>query len=168
MTDPATPIEVSGVVKWFDASKGYGFVARSDGGEDIMLHVSCLRHSGYQGARDGAAVVCEIVAGPKGAQASRILSMDESMATRIERKPKTKVIVTPQSGLEPAKVKWFNRLRGYGFLTCGAGTPDIFVHMETLREFGLTDLVVGQTLLVRYGTGPNGLMAAEVRRPTTS
>src|SRR6188508_3344958 len=79
------------------------------------------------------------------------------------RPPCTHVTVTPTSGLERAQVKWFNRLRGFGFLTRGEGTPDIFVHMETLRRYGLAELRPGQTVLVRFGPGPKGLMAAEVR-----
>ena len=70
--------------------------------------------------------------------------------------------MTPTSGLERAQVKWFNRLRGFGFLTRGEGTPDIFVHMETLRRFGLTELRPGQFVLVRFGPGPKGMMAAEI------
>ena len=77
--------------------------------------------------------------------------------------PRTHVTVTATSGLERAQVKWFNRLRGFGFLTRGEGTEDIFVHMETLRRFGLTELRPGQYVLVRFGPGPKGLMAAEVR-----
>jgi cold shock CspA family protein len=74
----------------------------------------------------------------------------------------THVVVRATSGLELAKVKWFNRNRGFGFLTRGEGTPDIFVHMETLRQYGLAELRPSQTVIVRYGPGPKGLMAVEV------
>ena len=106
----------------------------------------------------------EVLARPKGLQAFRILSMDESTAVHPSTLPpaRTHVTVTPTSGLERALVKWFNRLRGFGFLTRGEGTPDIFVHMETLRRYGLAELRPGQTVLVRFGPGPKGLMAAEV------
>ncbi len=76
--------------------------------------------------------------------------------------PRTHVSVAPTSGLERAQVKWFNRLRGFGFLTRGEGTPDVFVHMETLRRYGMTELRPGQYVLVRFGPGPKGLMATEV------
>ena len=76
---------------------------------------------------------------------------------------RTHVSVTPTSGLVRAQVKWFNRLRGFGFLTCGEGTPDIFVHMETLRRFGMTELRPGQYVLVRFGPGSKGMMAAEIQ-----
>jgi CspA family cold shock protein len=76
---------------------------------------------------------------------------------------RTHVQVTPTSGLEQVEVKWFNRIRGFGFLTRGDGTEDIFVHMETLRRFGIAELRPGQIVLVRFGDGPKGLMAAEIR-----
>jgi cold shock protein len=160
----ASVVEVSGVIKWFDVAKGFGFIVPDNGMPDVLLHVTCLRRDGFQTAYEGARVVCEVLQRPKGMQAFRILSMDESTAIHpAQTPPRTHVSVTPTSGLERAQVKWFNRLRGFGFLTRGEGTPDIFVHMETLRRFGLTELRPGQTVLVRHGPGPKGLMAAEVR-----
>ncbi len=157
-------IEVAGVIKWFDVAKGYGFIIPDNGMADVLLHVTVLRRDGYQTAYEGARLVCEVLARPKGLQAFRVISMDESTAVHPAQMPppRTHVTVTPTSGLERAQVKWFNRLRGFGFLTRGEGTPDIFVHMETLRRFGMTELRPGQFLLVRYGPGPKGLMAAEV------
>jgi len=164
LDDAASVVEVSGVIKWFDVAKGFGFIVPDNGMPDVLLHVTCLRRDGFQTAYEGARVVCEVLQRPKGMQAFRILSMDESTAIHpAQTPPRTHVTVTPTSGLERAQVKWFNRLRGFGFLTRGEGTPDIFVHMETLRRFGLTELRPGQTVLVRHGPGPKGLMAAEVR-----
>jgi CspA family cold shock protein len=158
-------IEVAGVIKWFDVAKGYGFIVPSNGMPDVLLHVAVLRRDGYQTAYEGARVLCEALPRAKGLQAFRILSMDESTAVHPAQMPppRTHVTVTPTSGLERAQVKWFNRLRGFGFLTRGEGTPDIFVHMETLRRFGIAELRPGQFVLVRYGIGPKGMMAAEVR-----
>jgi CspA family cold shock protein len=164
--DGATSVvEVVGVIKWFDVSKGYGFIVPDSGVGDVLLHVTCLRRDGYQTAYEGARIVCEALERPKGLQAFRVLSMDESTAVHPAQMPppRTHVTVTPTSGLERAIVKWFNRLRGFGFLTRGEGTPDIFVHMETLRRYGITGLRPGQTVLVRFGPGPKGMMASEVR-----
>lgn len=158
-------VELTGVIKWFDVSKGFGFIVPDNGMPDILLHVTCLRRDGFQTAYEGARVVVEVSQRQKGLQAFRVVSMDESTALHPAQMPppRTHVTVTPTSGLERAMVKWFNRLRGFGFLTRGEGTEDIFVHMETLRRYGITELRPGQTVLVRYGPGSKGLMAAEVR-----
>ena len=161
----ANLVELSGVIKWFDASKGYGFIVPDNGWPDILLHVTVLRRDGFQTAYEGARLVCECVQRQKGYQAFRVVSMDESTAIHPAQMlpPRTHVSVTPTSGLERAQVKWFNRLRGFGFVSCGEGTPDIFVHMETLRRYGMTELRPGQYVMVRYGPGSKGMMAAEIQ-----
>ena len=161
---PLDLIEVSGSIKWFDVAKGYGFVVPDGGGNDILLHVTILRRDGFQTAPEGARIVCEALNRSKGMQVFRVVSLDESTATHPALHPaRTHVQVVPTSGYEIAIVKWFNRVRGFGFLTRGQGTEDIFVHMETLRKFGLAELKPGDSLLVRFGPGSKGLMAAEVR-----
>ena len=163
--DGTNLVEISGAIKWFDASKGYGFIVPDNGAADVLLHVTVLRRDGYQTAYEGARIVCECVQRAKGYQAFRVVSMDESTAIHPAQMlpPRTHVSVTPTSGLERAQVKWFNRLRGFGFASEGDGKPDIFIHMEVLRRYGLAELRPDQELLVRYGPGSKGLMATEIR-----
>jgi len=158
-------IEVAGSIKWFDVAKGYGFIVPDNHMPDILLHVTCLRRDGFQTAYEGARVIVEVLDRPRGLQALRILHMDESTAVHPAQMPpsRTHVQVVPTSGIERVIVKWFNRVKGFGFVTRGEGTEDIFVHMETLRRYGLTELRPGQTVLVRFGDGPKGLMASEIR-----
>ena len=162
--DSVDLIEITGVIKWFDVAKGFGFIVPDNGMQDVLLHVTCLRRDGYQTVLEGTRVVALIQKRDRGYQAFRILSMDQTTAIHPSQMPpvKTHVQVTPTSGLERVLVKWFNRTKGFGFLTRGEGTEDIFIHMETLRRFGLTELRPGQVVLVRFGDGDKGLMAAEI------
>lgn len=156
--------EIFGSIKWFDLAKGFGFVVPDNGLPDVLLHVSQLRSVGYQTALEGARVHAIIVRSAKGLQVVSLLSMDESTAIRPSELPqRTHVVVEPESDWERATVKWFNFVRGFGFLTRGEGTSDIFVHMETLRRFGFSELRPGQAVMVRWGHGSKGVMAAELR-----
>jgi CspA family cold shock protein len=159
------PVTLAGSIKWFDVSKGFGFVVPDGGGPDILLHVTCLQRDGFRVAYEGTRIVFEAVAGRRGWQVMRILSMDLSTALHPSQlpPPRTHIAVTPTSPLVKVKVKWFNRLRGFGFANEGEGTPDIFLHMEVLRRYGLAEVRPDQELLVRYGPGSKGLMASEIR-----
>src|SRR6185312_17129767 len=135
--------EVAGMVKWFDITKGYGFIKPSSGGSgDILLHQTCVRQSGFKAAYEGATVVCEAVQGPKGLQARRLLALDNStaapQAVGSDRAPR--YVAEPKGTAFDATVKWFNRGKGYGFVSRGPNSPDIFVHMETLRRYGIREL----------------------------
>ena len=152
-------------MKWFDAVKGYGFIVPDDGGSDILIHVTVLRRDGFSAIREGARVVAEAQRRERGLQVFKVISVTEPEGGNAAplSPARTRAQASSLGGFEIVIVKWFNRSRGFGFLTRGEGTEDIFVHMETLRRYGFVDPKPGDSMLARFGPGPKGLMAAEVR-----
>ena len=157
-------IRVDGLVKWFDIGRGYGFIIPDNGLPDILLHLSCLKRDGFEAPLEGARIACEVVARQKGFQCLRVLAVDLSTAIHpVERKVRAHNTAPTTSGWVRAKVKWFNRTRGFGFATEGDGLGDIFVHMEILRKTGVAELIPDTWIYIKYGDSNRGKLATEVR-----
>lgn len=160
--------EISGVVKWFNTVKGFGFVTPADGSNDAFLHLSILRDAGFSTLQPGATVQCVVSSRSKGLQVTQIIKVDESTASPAPQpvsraSSHTAEPLGPVSDFVDATVKWFNPDKGYGFVCQTENERDVFVHMVTLRRSGVRELEAGQTVKVRIAEGPKGPQATEIR-----
>jgi CspA family cold shock protein len=159
---------ISARVKWFDATRGFGFLVSDEIDGDILIHFSVLREHGRRSLPEGAIVECIAARLDRGLQAKKVLSIDVGPAVTVQRpiaeKANRNVLADAAGEFEPALVKWFNRSKGYGFLNRPDGGDDIFVHMETVRNCGLRELQPGQLVEARIAESGKGLTAVELRQ----
>ena len=157
--------EVQGHVKWFDPGKGFGFVVAAEGGPDILLHANVLRNYGQGSVVDGSSVVLMVQDTQRGLQAVEVLNVTPPVVA--ESPPlRDMAAFSPDDiarrPVEPARVKWFDKGKGFGFANVFGSNDDIFIHVEVLRHSGLSDLQSGEAVGLRLVDGERGRMAVEI------
>ncbi len=156
---------VRGRVKWFDPGKGFGFVVAEDGGPDILLHANVLRSFGQSTVADGSGIEVEVTRTERGMQAAAVLLITPpelppgaGLADLADIDP----AILVQRPLEPARVKWFDKGKGFGFANVWGSEEDVFLHIEVLRKSGFADLIPGEAIGLRVIDGKRGRLAVEV------
>jgi cold shock protein len=151
-----------GQVKWFDPVKGFGFIIADEGGPDILLHANVLRGFGQGSVSDGTLVEVAVQETPRGLQALRVLRITPPASPPIvgfEELADMAPAEIAELPLEPARVKWFDKAKGFGFANVFGSEDDIFLHVEVLRRCGFAEVMPGEALSLRVIEGSRGLMA---------
>ena len=145
-----------GTVKWFDPAKGFGFVVADQGGPDILLHANVLRNFGQSSVADRAGIEIVVQDTPRGMQAVEVLAIHAAESEETIASTFTEDLdLSRADPLEPARVKWFDKGKGFGFANAFGKPEDVFIHVEVLRRSGLADLQPGEAI----GMGERGRMA---------
>lgn len=138
-----------GRVKWFDPAKGFGFVVSEEASRDILLHANVLRNFGQSSVADGTPITIRVQETPRGIQAIEVLEIETPNPGMVPL-PEESETTTPEElaalPLEPARVKWFDKSKGFGFANVFGRSEDVFIHVEVLRVSGFADLQPGEAV----------------------
>ena len=158
---------VAGTVKWFDPTRGFGFVVTDEVERDILLHANVLRNFGQSSVADGSAIRLAATQNARGWQAVEVLELEapaEGAEAASGERPEYLQEVGDDVPYEPARVKWYDKGKGFGFANVFGHPQDVFIHAEVLRRYGLADLGPGEAVCLRAADGKRGRLAVEVRR----
>ncbi len=158
-------MRIIGEVKWFDPVKGFGFVVSDEGGPDVLLHANVLRNFGQSTVADAARIEIDAQKTERGVQAVEVIRIEVSRAGETHTLADFADLDEAEirnAALEPARVKWFDKGKGFGFANIFGRSEDVFLHIEVLRRSGLADLQPGEALAIRVVEGKRGRMAIEV------
>ena len=156
---------VHGRVKWFDPGKGFGFIVSDESSADILLHANVLRNFGQGSVADGASIVVRVQQTQRGVQAIEVLRIDPPEGSVFPLAEEAGLIADADIQslpLEAARVKWFDKGKGFGFGNVFGRPEDVFIHAEVLRVSGFADLAAGEAVALRIVEGRRGRMAVQV------
>jgi CspA family cold shock protein len=156
--------EGKGVVKFFNPQKGFGFIVRDDGGEDVFVHISAVEQAGLTDLADGQPLEFTLVDRGGRISATNLRIEGEPLAVeRAERAPQRELTGEKASGT----VKFFNAMKGFGFIQRDDGQPDAFVHISAVERAGIPTLNEGDRLSFEIEVDRRGKYAAVNLQPIT-
>lgn len=166
MSDDVNEIETQyGHVKWFDPVKGFGFIVAGQGGSDVLLHANVLRNYGQSSVADGTPIWFKAQSTVRGLQAVVVVKIESALGMPINLSEEENRLTTEellQLPIQAARVKWFDKSKGFGFANVWGHADDVFLHVEVVNHSGFADLQAGEAVCLRVTDGKRGKMAVQV------